>query len=91
MKDTFLNRLICVFFNHSFMITFWFRLGTYFMNNKNIILRAIFPLVLLIYKHNEFKTGIQLPLGTHVDSGFFFLILVVLLLIVTQKLEGIAQ
>jgi len=58
--------------SYSFIITFWFRIGTYLSNKKNILYKLILFFVKIIYKHNQYKTGIQLPLGTKVAKGLNF-------------------
>lgn len=60
-----------VFTHYSFCITFWFRIGSY-LRNKRGLWRLAYNLVYLLYKHNSYKTGIQLPLGTQVGGGLFF-------------------
>lgn len=59
------------FFNFSFMITFWFRIGTYMLNKKGLF-KLFFPIVLLWYRHICFKTSVQLPLGCHIGGGLRF-------------------
>lgn len=57
--------------NASFMVTFWFRLGNY-LNNKRGAWRVAYWVVYMYYKHQMFKTGIQLPIGTSVGGGLRF-------------------
>lgn len=61
--------LIC---NASFKITFWFRLGNYLKTKKGIVFKILFYIVFLIHKHNQYLTGIQIPIGTSVGSGLCF-------------------
>ena len=56
--------------NHSFKITFWFRIGSYLKNKKGFW-KILYALVVLIHKHNAYKTGIQMPFGTTVGGGYF--------------------
>ncbi len=58
--------------NASYKVTFWFRLGNYLREKNNPICKLLFYCVAVIYKHNQFKTGIQLPLGTKVGGGVHF-------------------
>lgn len=58
-------------FNHSFQLTFWFRIGS-FLKNKGGIYKLLYGIVFLIHRHYQFKTGIQLPLGTIVGPGLYF-------------------
>jgi len=60
--------------SHSFKITFWFRLGS-FLKGKSGLWRILLLFVSAIYKHNSYKTGIQMPFGTPVRGGYFLLIL----------------
>lgn len=61
-----------LFGNESFMITFWFRLGSYLRSKKNLF--AVFGLILikLIFKWNKYLTGIQLLVGTDIGPGLKF-------------------
>lgn len=53
----------------SYKVTFWFRLGTYCEQSKNLLLRRIcLPVIGLYYNHISFLTGIQLPIGTKVGG-----------------------
>lgn len=61
--------LIC---NASFKITFWFRIGSYLGSKKGIIFKILYYLVFFIHKHNQYVTGIQIPLGTKVGKGLCF-------------------
>ena len=57
----------------SYKVTFWFRLGTYCEQSKNLLLRRIcLPVIGLYYNHISFLTGIQLPIGTKVGGGIMF-------------------
>jgi serine O-acetyltransferase len=58
--------------NASFKITFWFRIGSYLRTKNNILYKILYALVAIIYKHNQYITGIQLPLGTKVGQGLSF-------------------
>ena len=60
------------FFNASFRITFWFRIGTYLQTKSGLLYKLLYGVVFLIHKHNQYLTGIQLPLGTKVDKGLSF-------------------
>jgi len=57
--------------NHSFKITFWFRIGSY-LRSKSGFYKLLLAIVWPIYKHYEYKTGIQLPLGVSVGGGLKF-------------------
>lgn len=57
--------------NHSFKITFWFRIGS-FLKGKGGLYKLLLFFVSIIYKHNQYKTGIQLPFGTPICGGLLF-------------------
>lgn len=61
-----------LFFNASFRITFWFRIGSYLVTKKNIFSRLLYVVVFLIHKHNQYLTGIQLAFGTDIKAGITF-------------------
>lgn len=63
------NILKAIFFNYSFKITFWFRLGSFLQEKKGFIIKCLYRIVFLIYKHNQYLTGIQLPFGTKIGPG----------------------
>ena len=58
--------------NASFKITFWFRLGTYLKNKNNLLTTVFYYLVFIFHKNNQYKTGIQLPIGTIIGKGLQF-------------------
>lgn len=60
--------------NASFKITFWFRIASFLQmkTNSSILYRCIYYIVCIIYKHNQYLTGIQLPIGTNVGEGLCF-------------------
>ena len=64
--------LIKMFGNDSFMITFWFRLGSYLCKKRNPIAKICLIAVKLIFKWNKFLTGIQLLVETEVGPGLKF-------------------
>ena len=57
--------------NASFKFLFWFRLGSFLKGRKGVW-KIVFALVSIMYKHVEYKTGIQFFLGTKVGKGLFF-------------------
>jgi|SRR5690554_1189632 len=57
-------------FNASFKITFWFRIGSFIKHRK--FLKLFYPIVFLIHKSNQYKTGIQLNFGTDIGEGLTF-------------------
>lgn len=61
-----------IYTNPSFIVTFWFRIGTWLNGKHNVL--AIIPKVLtgLIYKWLNVFTGIQMPLTTKVGGGLIF-------------------
>lgn len=59
-------------FNASYKITFWFRIGGYLKSKSNILFKVLYAFVFLVYKHYQYKTGIQMPLGTLVGNGLCF-------------------
>lgn len=58
--------------NPSFKITFWFRVGSYLKERRNIFYRLTYIVVFFIHKHNQYLTGIQLSFGTSIGGGLFF-------------------
>lgn len=58
--------------NASFKITFWFRVGSFLQGKTGIGYNLLYMLVKLIYKRNQYLTGIQLPLGTNIKGGLSF-------------------
>ena len=58
--------------NASFKITLGLRVGNYLSSKKNIIAKLLLICVALIHKHNQFKTGIQIAIGTDVGRGLVF-------------------
>lgn len=77
--------------NASFKITFWFRIGSYLQSHKGFIYKILYMFVLLIHKHNQYLTGIQLPLGLKLERDYVFLIFHVLSSIEIVLLEVIVQ
>lgn len=67
-KHTKKNLIKFLLTNASFKITFWFRIGSYFMQKNKLLYFFVF----LLYKQLMYKTGIQLPLGTFVRGGLRF-------------------
>lgn len=70
-KPTILYGTLYLITNASFRITFWNRIGT-FLRQKRGFYKFFYGIVFLIHKHNQYKTGIQLPLGTICKGGLFF-------------------
>jgi serine O-acetyltransferase len=58
--------------NASFKITFWFRIGSYLKQRRSLFFRILYMIVFLIHKHNQYLTGIQLPIGTSIGKGLRF-------------------
>ena len=56
--------------NASFKMSFWFRIGTFFSEER--CYRFLYALVFWHYKQLMYKTGIQLPIGTQVGGGIKF-------------------
>lgn len=46
--------------NHSFKLTFWFRICSY-LKGKGGLCNVVLPLVWIIYKHYQFKTVFKFP------------------------------
>lgn len=57
-----------ILFNHSFKITFWFRICQYMYAQNNLFRHVAY----LIYRHYEFKYGIQLGLNQTIKGGIVF-------------------
>lgn len=64
--------LIAYLWKESFQITFWFRIGTYLQQKKNPVVKLLWLMVKLLYKHKQHKIGIQLPLTTKIEGGLQF-------------------
>lgn len=58
--------------NHSFKITFWFRIGSFLYSQKGKAYKILLLIVQIIYKHYQYLTGIQLSIGTKVGPGLTF-------------------
>ena len=58
--------------NASFKITFWFRVGNYLNSKSSLISKVFLLIVKYIHKSNQYKTGIQLPIGTNIGPGLMF-------------------
>ena len=58
--------------NGSFKITFWFRIGNFLQSKSIPLWEPLYYIVAVIYKHNQFKTGTQLPMNTKVGGGLVF-------------------
>ena len=56
----------------SFMMSVWFRLGTFFMSKESAIYRPLYYFAKIGHRHMQHKTGIQLPIGTKVGEGLKF-------------------
>lgn len=69
-KNTYFKLFGFLITNASFKITFWFRVGSYLKAKR--YLKPLYLMVFIIYKHVQYKTGIQLPLGTSVGRGLQF-------------------
>lgn len=61
-----------IIFNASFKITFWYRIGSYLKTKNWILFKFIYQIVYLIHKHNQYLTGIQLPIGCKIGKGLNF-------------------
>lgn len=68
-KSVGVKYLLC---NASFRITFWFRIGSYLKTKKGILFKFLYILVLIIHKHNQYLTGIQLGIGSSIEGGLVF-------------------
>lgn len=53
-------------------VYFWFRIGSYLKTKKGILFKFLYILVLIIHKHNQYLTGIQLGFGTSIKAGLMF-------------------
>lgn len=49
-----------------------FRFCNYLSEKKFFFVRFLYFLMVLIYKHYQYKTGIQLPIGTSIGPGLMF-------------------
>ena len=66
------NCLKRLLFNASFKITFWYRVCGYFKSKKSLFFKFIYHISYIIYKHNQYLTGIQLPVTTQIGKGLTF-------------------
>ena len=48
----------------------WFRIGSYMKGKKQWML--LYPIIYMFYRHLQYKTGIQISLGTKIDAGVRF-------------------
>ncbi len=71
-KHFLLQCILLLITNSSFKITFWFRIGTYLKERKNFISKILLFFVQFFYKRNQYKTGIQIRLGTSIGKGLIF-------------------
>lgn len=71
-KKTIFTILRYLLTNASFKITFGLRVGNYLRSKNNFVTRILLVLVALVHKHNQFKTGIQLDIGSDIGGGLFF-------------------
>ena len=71
-KPTFRKGLRYLIFNASFKITFWFRIRSCLQGKSNIISKFLYGIIFIIYKHNQYLTGIQLAHGTQIGEGLHF-------------------
>lgn len=55
---TFYKVVRYLFFNPSFRITFWFRVGNYLQTKRNLFSKIMLFFLQLIHKHNQYLTGI---------------------------------
>ena len=62
-----------------FKSCFWYRLGCYILghytthsNRPTVLGKLIYPIVFLIQKHYQEKSGIQLRIGTEIGEGLLF-------------------
>ena len=65
-------------FNLTYKVCFWFRVGCYLHGDygypimPGILRKMIYPIVFLIQKHYQEKSGIQIRIGTNVGKGLCF-------------------
>lgn len=58
--------------NESFKVTLWFRLLTYLETKSLFLCKLLYYISKVFYKHVQHKTGIQVPIGTHIGAGLRF-------------------
>ncbi len=56
----------------SFRITYWFRICSYWHSKKGKVSRLFLAICNLIYKHNQFKLGIDMSYRAKVGEGLQF-------------------
>lgn len=58
--------------NASFRITYLFRITSYLKSKQNPFARIVLFILSILYKHQQWLTGIQLPIGTKIGKGLIF-------------------
>lgn len=58
--------------NASFKITFWFRLSSYLKSKTGFFYKILYCIIIMIYKHYQYLTGIQLSVDSKVGGGLCF-------------------
>lgn len=58
--------------NPGFKLLFWFRIGSFLKEKRNLIFRIMYIIAFIIHRHYVLQTGIQLPIGTRVGGGILF-------------------
>ena len=76
LKADGINSIFCFSFLKTFFASpttrymIWFRLGSYMKGKRRW--KLLYPLIYLFYRHLQYKTGIQIRLGTQVGEGIRF-------------------
>lgn len=67
-----IRTLVLYLTNEGLMVLLWFRIGSYLMGRRNILLKILFFFVKNIHLMNCRWTGIQITLGTDIGPGLMF-------------------
>ena len=57
----------------SFKVTYWYRICSYWHTKKGKLARFILAISNLIYKHYQFKVGVDLPYKTKIGKGLLIM------------------
>ena len=71
-KISFLKFIYIYISRDSLKLIIWFRIGSYLLSKTRFVPKVVLLFVKMIYKHIQYKTGIQVPLGTQIDRGLKF-------------------
>lgn len=67
------KRLIAWMLYGSFKVTYWYRICSYWHSKNGRLARPILAICNLIYKHYQFKVGVDLPYKTKIGKGLLIM------------------